>query len=220
MPCQSVTIATQLLSLPLFLHYWDAERYGVWLLLSAVPGYIAMADVGMVTAAGNRMTMAMGKGNRAEAVTVFQTAFVFMSAVCVTAAVIIIPIVLFAPFSALSTPDYRVALVALVLCVLLALFGGLTEAVFRATGRYATGQTLAQLIRLGEWLGGIAGLISRYVQCRSDRRPARSRRWASRLDVDRRRRNFVGQQTRSVGRVEDFDKAGSLFHALYRFECP
>jgi len=54
----AITIGIQLISLPLFLHYWNTSTYGVWLMLSAIPAYLSMADVGMVTAAGNRMNMA------------------------------------------------------------------------------------------------------------------------------------------------------------------
>jgi hypothetical protein len=48
---QAINIAIQLVSLPLFLLYWDASTYGTWLLLSALPGYLMMADVGMVLVA-------------------------------------------------------------------------------------------------------------------------------------------------------------------------
>jgi len=58
-----INIAIQLLSLPLFLQHWDTSTYGAWLVLSAIPAYLSMADVGMVTAAGNKMTMAMGGGD-------------------------------------------------------------------------------------------------------------------------------------------------------------
>ena len=64
---QTVSIVIQLFSLPLFLYYWDTSTYGAWLILSAVPAYLTMADVGMVNAAGNKMTMALGRSDTAEA---------------------------------------------------------------------------------------------------------------------------------------------------------
>ena len=48
---QGVNIAIQLLSLPVFLHWWDLSQYGQWLMLSAMPAYLSMADVGMVSTA-------------------------------------------------------------------------------------------------------------------------------------------------------------------------
>ena len=34
---QAVTVLTQLAGVPLFLHYWGVEKYGQWLVLSAIP---------------------------------------------------------------------------------------------------------------------------------------------------------------------------------------
>jgi len=155
----AISIGIQLLSLPLFLHYWDTSTYGVWLMLSAVPAYLSMADVGMVTAAGNRMTIAMGKGDVVEANRVFQSAQIFMAIVCCSLALIVVPLVLFAQLPGLVSMDQRVALSAMSIGVLTALFGGLSEAAFKSTQRYAAGTMLANYVRLGEWLGSMLGLM-------------------------------------------------------------
>lgn len=155
----AISIGIQLLSLPLFLHYWDTSTYGVWLMLSAVPAYLSMADVGMVTAAGNQMTMAMGKGDVVEANRVFQSAQMFMSIVCGSLALIVVPMVLWAPLPGLETMDQRVALSAMSIGILISLFGGLSDALFKSTQRYATGTMLANYVRLAEWLGSMLGLM-------------------------------------------------------------
>ena len=156
----AITIVIQLVSLPLFLHYWDMSTYGVWLMLSAIPAYLSMADVGMVTAAGNKMTMAVGKGDVLEANRVFQSALMFMTIVCGALALLAVLLILWAPLPGLQNFDQRVALAALCLGVLLALFGGLSEAVFKSTERYATGTMLGNCVRLGEWLGFMVGLVA------------------------------------------------------------
>jgi len=155
----AITIVMQLVSLPLFLHYWDTSTYGVWLMLSAIPAYLSMADVGMVAAAGNKMTMSMGEGNVPEANRTFQSAQMFMTFVGCLLALIVVPLVLWAPFPGLDTMDRRVALLALSAGVLLSLFSGLTETLYRATERYAIGAVLGNLVRLGEWLGSLLGLM-------------------------------------------------------------
>jgi len=156
---QMLTIGIQLASLPIFLRYWDISRYGLWLMICAVPSYFAMADIGMVTAAGNKMTMAIGRGDSNEANSIFQSALVFMLITCGTLALIAIPTVLTLPLGILRSFDQRAALCALILGVLFSFFGGLSEAIFRATGRYGLGTMLANLVRLAEWFGSIAGLI-------------------------------------------------------------
>jgi O-antigen/teichoic acid export membrane protein len=156
---QAVNIVIQLFSLPLFLFYWDTSTYGSWLILSAVPAYLSMADVGMVSVSGNKMTMALGRSDVAEANRVFQSAQLFMIIVCGSLALLVTPLALLAPLPWTVSLDERVALAALFCQVLLALFGGLSEAVFKATGRYATGTMLGNLGRLGEWAGSILGLL-------------------------------------------------------------
>lgn len=155
----AVTIGIQLISLPLFLHYWDAKTYGVWLMLSAIPSYLSMADVGMVTAVGNKMTIAMGAGDTASANKVFQSAQLFMMVVCGTIALIIVSVILFAPLPWLQNFDQRLALVALSLGVLIALFGGLSDAIFKATQRYPFGTLVSNIVRVGEWIGSMMGLV-------------------------------------------------------------
>lgn len=156
----AISIGIQLASLPLFLHFWDTATYGTWLILSAIPAYLSMADVGMVTAAGNKMTMAMGKDDSLEANRVFQSAQMFMGIVCGALALMVVPLILLVPLSGVATMDQRVALAALSIGVLVSLFGGLSEAAFKSTQRYATGTMASNLVRGSEWLGLMAGLAT------------------------------------------------------------
>lgn len=154
----AMSTGMQLASLPLFLYYWDTATYGSWLIVSAIPAYLSMADVGMVTAAGNKMTMAMGKGDGTEANRVFQSAQLFIAVVCSGIAMLAIPLALFAPLPGLNGTDMRIAVALLSSSVLFSLFGGLYEVVFKATQRYATATMLGNLSRLTEWLGMMLGL--------------------------------------------------------------
>jgi len=70
-----------------------------------------------------------------------------------------VPLVLWAPLPGIETTNQRVALAAMSFSVLLSLFGGLSEATFKATERYATGTMLGNYARLGEWSGSMLGLI-------------------------------------------------------------
>jgi O-antigen/teichoic acid export membrane protein len=154
----AVTIGIQLASLPLFLYFWDTATYGTWLMISAIPAYLSMADVGMVTAAGNKMTMAISKGDTRDANQFFQSAQVFMAITCGAIAVLVVPLFLLVPLPGVDTIDKRVALTALSIGVLVSLFGGLAEQVFKSTLRYATGTIWGNYIRVGEWLGCMVGL--------------------------------------------------------------
>jgi len=155
----AITIGTQLASLPLFLAVWDTRTYGVWLMISALPAYLSMADVGMVTAAGNRMTMAMGAGNAALANRVFQSAQGFVLCVCGALALLVLPGIWWSAWPADATTDQRLALMALVAGVLVSFLGGLSEQLFKATHRYAQGALLGNATRLAEWAGWMLGLL-------------------------------------------------------------
>jgi hypothetical protein len=72
---QAINIVIQILSLQLYLLYLDMSTYGTWIMLSAVPSYLSMADFGMVP---HRMTMAIGRSDAAEANRVVQSAQLFM----------------------------------------------------------------------------------------------------------------------------------------------
>lgn len=149
---QAVTVAIQLVSVPVLLSRWDAATYGTWLVLTAIPAYISMAELGMVAAAGNRMTMAMGRGDSAEANRSFHSAIVFMAAVCALIALLGLPLIAFAPLPGRDDADVRWALSFLLTGVVFSLLGGLYDALFRATGRYARGVLLSHLERIVEWL--------------------------------------------------------------------
>lgn len=157
---QAVVIVIQIFSLPLFLKQWDTTTYGIWLLLSAMPSYLSMTDIGMVATAGNRMTMAMGHGDKAEANRLFHSAFVFVLGMIAVMTAITIPLALFAPLNGVGTWDQRLAVCALIMGVLIAQFSGLADAIFRASGRFAQAMMLGNLLRLIEWGGMMVGLYT------------------------------------------------------------
>lgn len=74
---QAVTIGAQMLVLPLMVTFWGAEKYGSWLIISALPSYLAMADLGFAQISANDMTMRMARGDSQGALIVNQTAWLF-----------------------------------------------------------------------------------------------------------------------------------------------
>ena len=155
----AVTIGLQLASLPIFLFYWDISRYGTWLMLSAIPSYLTMADIGMVTVAANKMTIAMGRGDRIAANRIFQSALIFVITSSIFLVFVSSVCLYFSSLAIASMLDYKETLLALIFCVLLSFISGLADAIFRSTHRYATGIVMNSFIRIAEWLGGVLGLL-------------------------------------------------------------
>jgi len=153
---QGVTIVTQLATLPIFLARWSTEQYGQWIMLSAIPVYLTVADFGIVTAAGNMMSMHKARGETAELNRVFKSSiFIIVCVVPLLALLTVVPLLFFG--FGLST-DHRSALAALLLASLLNVACGLFDAAYRPFGKYPKVTVLLTTARVFDWMGTIAGL--------------------------------------------------------------
>ena len=156
----ALTVA-QLATVPVLLGGWGAARYGVWLMLFALPAAIAMADLGLATAAGNDMTAKVARGERAAAAQLYGAiralvlgvaGLVILATACT---LVIAPDLL---DGAQDAAKGRATATALVLAIYgaVALQNGVTAAGMRATGGYATfGYGMAAML-LTEAVGAMA----------------------------------------------------------------
>jgi O-antigen/teichoic acid export membrane protein len=154
---QLVTIVTQLATLPVFLSRWDAELYGKWIALVAVPAYLAVADVGIVTAAGNMMSMHQARGEKKELQRVFQAALLVLLIVVPTLALLVGVGLLVLPLR--LDVDERSALFLMTLACLVTVSCGLFDAAYRPFGKYPRVTFFLTSARVLEWLGTVAGLL-------------------------------------------------------------
>lgn len=153
---QAVTIGSQILLTPLFFKYWGAAKYGEWLILSSIPAYLSMADLGIGSAAGNEMTMRAGAGDRVGAQQTFRGAGLVFAG----ASVLVLLIGLLAaaysyhsrqPGSSLIAPqEAALVMFGLSLSVLLGFGNGLVFAGFRCSEHNALGISLGNVSRLAE----------------------------------------------------------------------
>lgn len=161
---QGITILIQLVSVPLYLHYWGVALYGEWLILSAIPAYLALSDIGFASVAANDMTMRVANGDRRGALEVYQSIWLFISGVSVLVgsalALVIYAVPVAAQFSVthISEVHTQQLLIVLMLYVLVGLQGNVLNAAFRAVGRYAYGTTMGNTVRLAEWAVSMVAL--------------------------------------------------------------
>ncbi len=162
---QLITVAIQLVSVPLYLHYWGVALYGEWLILSAIPAYLALSDIGFASVAANDMTMRAAKGDKHGALEVYQSIWVFISGVSILVGSILSFIIYSLPINAkfsinhISQAQTQQILLVLTLYVLVGLQGGVLNAAFRAAGRYAYGTTMGNSVRLIEWAVSMLTLV-------------------------------------------------------------
>ncbi|MBF5011904.1 lipopolysaccharide biosynthesis protein [Burkholderia pseudomultivorans] len=150
---QGITVIVQLASLPIFLHFWGATRYGQWIVISAVPAYFAMSDIGIVSVAINKIGMLHARGEVERANVTLQSAFAGVTGLLLFGTLIgAVFVFLFRS----GSHDESWALLLLVATALLNLYSGLFDAAFRVVDRYAAGVFLLSFARLGEWLATVA----------------------------------------------------------------
>ena len=87
---QSTNVIIQITIVPLLIYAWGLELYGEWLILSAIPAFLTMSDIGFSAAAQTEMTMAAGRGDRTVVLEAFQSVWLMVLAVSVAAFVAVI----------------------------------------------------------------------------------------------------------------------------------
>jgi O-antigen/teichoic acid export membrane protein len=148
-----LTAVIQLVSVPVFLHFWGPKLYGEWLVLSAVPIYLGLTDFGFGCVAANDMTMQVARGERAAALEVFQSTWVLTTVVsvsfglCVAAGLWAFQVEKWLKVTLLSRGQVAAILCVLCVYVLLDLQWTVIAAGFRCDGNYALGTLLGNVVR-------------------------------------------------------------------------
>lgn len=153
-----INVFIQLASVPLLIAHWGADIYGAWLILTAIPAYIVMSDLGFAAAAQAEMTMAVGRGDDDATIDIFQGTWLLISALSVTIILVMGGLATFAPLAdwfniaAMSNGDMVTTLWLLGFSVLIAVQCSIIYAGFHSQGKYGMGHFLLASIRLLEFI--------------------------------------------------------------------
>ncbi len=151
-----VTAIIQLGTVPLLLHAWGAAKYGDWLLLSAVPSYLGLSDMGFGTASGSDMTMRVAAGDREGAVRTFQSSWALLTSVSIamllmaSATVWWIPWQRWLKLSSVSSLQAATIMIILGTYVVVGQQNNVAESGYRCDGNFATGIFWLMILRLVE----------------------------------------------------------------------
>lgn len=150
----SMSALLQIVSMPVLTAAWGIEAYGVWLMLTTVPAYLALSDFGFVQAATNDMTMQVARGARANARRIFQSIWVlaWVSLLVVFGLTFLVTHIFQNVASVAWLDAHASVLFALVLYAGLALCTRVVLAGFRSTGNYARGALISDSLLLIEGL--------------------------------------------------------------------
>jgi O-antigen/teichoic acid export membrane protein len=162
-----VTAIVQLVTVPLLLHTWGAAKYGDWLILSAIPSYLGLSDLGFGDASGSDMTMRVAAGDRNGAIETFQSSWVLLTLVSLCVGLIVSAAVWFVPWhrwvklTTLSDPRASLVVFILALYILATQQCGILESGFRCDGNFATGTLGGTFFRIAEVaLGTTVGIFT------------------------------------------------------------
>jgi O-antigen/teichoic acid export membrane protein len=150
--------ATQLGTVSIVLPNWGLHLYGQWLILSAVPTYIALSELGLFSAAASDMTMAVGRGDRDHARDVFQAisrgvgAIFVVSLVALPVFVAVAPLRSWLHLASLSASTVSVVVVMLALRTLLITYAGLLYGGFVSEGHYGEGELYMAGVTFAEFV--------------------------------------------------------------------
>lgn len=161
---QFVSVAIQLAMLPVLLAHWGVERFGVWTLISVVPSYLAMADLGFTTAATSKMTMAIGRGDGGAARNIFKGVLVLNLGLMVIGTGIAGIALYFWSADAFSFgqavdgAEIKLAVMWLVIATLVSLGWNAMSGSLKANGQYALATLIGDSNRLIESLVVLAAV--------------------------------------------------------------
>ena len=153
---QFVGTLIQFFSVPIFLKFWGIDLYGDWLILSTLPSYLSLSDIGFGSAAANKMTMLVATDNRHEALEVFQSTFLTINILCITIIAIFAPLAYLIPLenwlnlSNQTHSDVSITIIVMSLYVLSSLQGNFLMSGFRCNGNYAQGNLILIITRITE----------------------------------------------------------------------
>lgn len=154
--------ARQLLVVPLMIRAWGTSYYGAWLILSSIPTFLALSNLGVGTSARTRATLEVAGGKTAEAMTTIRLGVLVVAVVgTVVVALVYFFLQLFVKQgSAVSTVDHANAVVALLMVTtFVQMFAAPFDAPWVGTGRAAFAQNANNLLNAVTVVGMLGALL-------------------------------------------------------------
>lgn len=134
--------------IPLFIHFWGAQRYGEWLMLTAIPTALSLSDAGFTKTANREMAIRISQDDSTGAQSIFQTTslFIFLLAILIStiaaSTLSLISITEILNLHEVIATDASITILILLVQVLITLQCTLLYGCFASTGKYATGTIL------------------------------------------------------------------------------
>ncbi len=155
---QAINMIVQVFGIPLMIKYWGMAYYGEWLILFSIPSYIAISDMGLGTSTTAELSMLIEGGKRKEAGEVLRNVFWFIVAVggipfyLLLASVFIFPWYDWLGLNAISSSEFNLTFIFLILYIFLALFLTLPLGYYRVEKAYHVERYISAIFKLIEFI--------------------------------------------------------------------
>ncbi|MDR3573741.1 MAG: hypothetical protein P4L50_07765 [Anaerolineaceae bacterium] len=160
-------IGSNLLLLPLYLHFWTVSVYGEWMALYSVVNYLSNLDFGVTSAAANAATIAYARKDWPEFKRIQGTAWAISLVFAGLGAALVIGLSLFyfhvnrwLGLTVINERDARLVFYGLSIALLANIPGRQLIAVFISIGKFPTYQWLYNAFALSSVIITAAGLIA------------------------------------------------------------
>lgn len=158
---QVVNLLIQLVSVPVLIASWGFAAYSEWVVLSAIPTYLALSDLGVTTAASSKVVIWHERGRVRVARAIYSTSFAFLLMAGLSVLVLTLgALAFFDLFSALNLKAIRnsdgvLILSALTGYSLLCLFTNMISIRYRASKALPLSALIMNVIRMLEWTAAL-----------------------------------------------------------------
>ncbi len=165
---QGVNLIIQVAGIPILLNFWGIQYYGEWLVLFAVPSFIAISDMGLGSSTTSELSMLMQANREAEARSILRNTFWFILVFggipffLLSLSIIILPWYEWLNFSAISNTDFKLAFLFLILYIYLALFLTIPLGYYRVKQIYHRERYISSFFRGLEFLFVIVAVTGGY----------------------------------------------------------
>ncbi|NEX62726.1 MATE family efflux transporter [Noviherbaspirillum galbum] len=162
---QGVTIFSQVVLVPFFIANWGVNLYGDWLILIALPMYIALSDMGFTASAASRMCMMAGKQRDEEVLTTFISAWYLSILLAAGLSLLLFGIFVGLQalgtykFTTISTETARLGFCLYLLYMFLTVLCGSMSAVYKYAQKYSLNIYINNTARLLESVCTVVMLI-------------------------------------------------------------
>lgn len=160
-----INLFIQIILVPFFIHFWGVDKYGDWIILTAISSFFGMTDIGLNSVTQNTFSIKLAEGNKKECdsllinnlILVSLVAFVFIS--CAILYAYNFNLITNLGLHATELDEARYVFILLILSIFLGMYSSVPNAIYKANSLNSKCILLDNTARLLEGVILFLGLL-------------------------------------------------------------